>query len=435
MFSKIANTDKLHFTFLFMSFINFIIIIFIGSVMAITIQTVCDMDSAYIFLSRISHLPKNPYSVLLISILAFLFLLVMMWIRRKQEITSVRLGVWFAVEIVLCMIIMEELSFSTNAILLFVMADILLYLTSNVNRMIYMLCMIVLYLICNYEVMSRYVSMLSFMEYISVYDASMRAALSSALTTLSSLNIIVFIVHMIFVVQDKLKENKHFIEMNNELKNLNEQLKEYADIREKMGETRERNRLAREIHDTLGHTLTGLSVGLDACVVTSDIDLEATKKQLRLLSETARRGLKDVRRSVDKLRPDALEHYTLKEALDKMIQEFHEVTDVSIHFVCHLPKLVFDNDEEEVIYRIIQEGMTNAVRHGKAKEIYISIAKERNILILIIEDDGIGCENIKPDFGLHHMQERVSLLQGNIRFYGSNGFVIIAEIPIREGVL
>ena len=137
---------------------------------------------------------------------------------------------------------------------------------------------------------------------------------------------------------------------------------------------------------------------------------------MRLLSETARRGLKDVRRSVDKLRPDALEHYTLKEALDKMIQEFHEVTDVSIHFVCHLPKLVFDNDEEEVIYRIIQEGMTNAVRHGKAKEIYISIAKERNILILIIEDDGIGCENIKPDFGLHHMQERVSLLQGNIRF-------------------
>ena len=76
-------------------------------------------------------------------------------------------------------------------------------------------------------------------------DVYKRQALSSALTTLSSLNIIVFITHMIFVVQDKLKENKHFIEMNNELKNLNEQLKEYADIREKMGETRERNRLAR----------------------------------------------------------------------------------------------------------------------------------------------------------------------------------------------
>ena len=71
----------------------------------------------------------------------------------------------------------------------------------------------------------------------------------------------------------------------------------------------------------------------------------------------------------------------------------------------------------------------------KQKKYIFRLRSERNILILIIEDDGIGCENIKPDFGLHHMQERVSLLQGNIRFYGSNGFVIIAEIPIREGVL
>ncbi|MCB7430698.1 histidine kinase, partial [Erysipelatoclostridium ramosum] len=69
---------------------------------------------------------------------------------------------------------------------------------------------------------------------------------------------------------------------------LNEQLKEYANIREKMGATRERNRLAREIHDTLGHTLTGLSVGIDACVLMSEIDPSATKNQLSTLAETAR---------------------------------------------------------------------------------------------------------------------------------------------------
>ena len=108
------------------------------------------------------------------------------------------------------------------------------------------------------------------------------------------------------------------------------------------------------------------------------------------------------------------------------------VTDVHIHFVCHLPRLNFDKDEEEVIYRIIQEGMTNAVRHGKAHEIFISIAKQKDTLLLIIEDDGVGCTNIKPDFGLHHMQERIALLQGNIRFYGSHGFIILAEIPIRQ---
>ena len=85
-----------------------------------------------------------------------------------------------------------------------------------------------------------------------------------------------FILYMIFLVQEKINESKKFLQMNQELQDLNEQLKEYANIREKMGATRERNRLAREIHDTLGHTLTGLSVGIDACVLMSEIDPAAT---------------------------------------------------------------------------------------------------------------------------------------------------------------
>ena len=68
-----------------------------------------------------------------------------------------------------------------------------------------------------------------------------------------------------------------------------------------MGETKERNRLAREIHDTLGHTLTGLSVGLEACQVMIDRDVNVTKAQLGILQESAKRGLTDVRRSVYKL--------------------------------------------------------------------------------------------------------------------------------------
>ena len=86
-----------------------------------------------------------------------------------------------------------------------------------------------------------------------------QSVLSSIHNTLASLNIIMFILYMIFLVQEKINESKKFLQMNQELQDLNEQLKEYANISEKMGATRERNRLAREIHDTLGHTLTGLS--------------------------------------------------------------------------------------------------------------------------------------------------------------------------------
>lgn len=433
-FMKWSNDEKLKAIHWMMCFLNLTIILFISVIMYITTLRICDMYEARTFLSTLPCLPSNPLRIMITSVACFPILLFVMRLRHQIQLTTWKLAGSFLLETCLCLIIMQSLSFSTNSILLLVMADLLTYISTNRERALCLAVMIVIYLCGNYDFLSGRFAIVSFNDYLACYNSMTQSVLSSIHNTLASLNIIMFILYMIFLVQEKINESKKFLQMNQELQDLNEQLKEYANIREKMGATRERNRLAREIHDTLGHTLTGLSVGIDACVLMSEIDPSATKNQLSTLAETARNGLKDVRRSVDKLRPDALEHYTLKEALDKMIQEFQGVTDVVIHFVCHLPHLTFDKDEEEVIYRIIQEGMTNAVRHGKAKEIFISIAKENDTLILIIEDDGIGCENIKPDFGLHHMQERIALLQGDIRFYGSNGFVILAEIPIREGI-
>ena len=203
-------------------------------------------------------------------------------------------------------------------------------------------------------------------------------------------------------------------------------------MREKMGETRERNRLAREIHDTLGHTLTGLSVGLEACNALIEVDKEKTKQQLVLLSSLARDGLKDVRHSVNKLRPDALQNRPLKEALLDMVEDFSKATGVQVNFFCHLTSLDFQKDEEDTIYRIIQEGMTNALRHGYAKHIFISFAKDEHQLVIIIEDDGIGCLSIQEGFELHHMRERENLLKGKMRCYSNQGFQLIVELPISK---
>lgn len=182
----------------------------------------------------------------------------------------------------------------------------------------------------------------------------------------------------------------------------------------------------------MGHTLTGLSTGLEACAALVDINPELAKKQLTLLGNVARDGLKDVRHSVNKLRPDALQKKTLKEALATMIEEFHQSSGVQVHFACHLSSLEFQQDEEDTIYRIVQEGMTNALRHGKATEIYISFGMDQMNLVIIIEDNGIGCTQIVEGFGLHHMRERVALLQGTLRAYGTDGFVLIVELPIRK---
>ena len=106
--------------------------------------------------------------------------------------------------------------------------------------------------------------------------------------------------------------------------------------------------------------MTGLSAGIDACIAMIDFSVDATKEQLNKISQVARQGIKDIRRSVNKLRPDALEHSGLQEALEKMINETMQVSDVKINYDCQVEVLKFNQDEEDMIYRVVQESITNA---------------------------------------------------------------------------
>jgi signal transduction histidine kinase len=218
---------------------------------------------------------------------------------------------------------------------------------------------------------------------------------------------------------------------NEDLRKANEQLKEYSIITEKMGETKERNRLAREIHDTIGHTLTGISAGIDACITMLDKSPEETKKQLEIIAKVTRDGIKEVRRSVNKLRPDALERLNLKSAIHQMIMETESMTNTRIYFSSYVDNLNFAADEEDAIYRIIQESITNAIRHGDAKQIWVNIKGDEEGIILTVRDNGSGCKEINQGFGLRHIKERVRMLNGTVEFDGTDGFTVIARIPIR----
>jgi signal transduction histidine kinase len=93
----------------------------------------------------------------------------------------------------------------------------------------------------------------------------------------------------------------------------------------------------------------------------------------------------------------------------------------------------FNQDEDDVIYRVVQESITNAIRHGKASEIYITIDRRDGDLHIIISDNGVGCDSVTEGFGLHHMKERLEMLGGHMEYTGNAGFTIHALIPIRWG--
>lgn len=164
-----------------------------------------------------------------------------------------------------------------------------------------------------------------------------------------------------------------------------------------------------------------------------DVAPEAAKQQMQAITEVARQGITDVRRSVKALRPDALEKYDLEDAIKQTIDEMRRVSNVEIEYYCNTQLNCFNGDEEEVIYRIVQESITNSIRHGEASRILVDIERKYGTLIVKIKDNGKGCKNIQKGFGLHHMEERLQLLQGQLTYNGDDGFTVEAQIPIRWG--
>lgn len=429
----VRNQYWLQRTFFFLVGLNFWTIVFMLSVIAISLKNVVALGQSRAFLDMIEYAPTisiMEMSVWVLGSFALICGCIYLSFHKQFNFSFVWLII---VEFIASFIIMYHLGLSNNSIMLLVIAHIF-YLHKDLNNLpIVMSVAIVIYILSNYNILYG-LATIPFDTYIGLYNVSMQLVLNAIDIILSLGNVVVFVLMLFYLIRREYNENQKILDLNDELLSVNMHLQEYASMQKEVGEVQERNRLAREIHDTLGHTLTGLSVGIDAAIMMMDMDKDATKAQLHVLSETARQGLKDVRRSVNKLRPDVLDRFSLKMALEKLIEDFKKVSTCEVNFVFNVQNLIFSKEEEEVIFRIVQEGMTNAIRHGKAEHIYIALAGDGDNLIVMIEDDGVGCLHIEDGFGLHHMRERLRVLNGKLRVYGIDGFVLIAEIPLRKDV-
>lgn len=434
------KNKNLYYIKILMSIINLIILVFLSAVFMITLNKINNNFEARNFLENITYLPQEPIAATVMIFISFFLLLYIIEIRRKQRRKQQVSVVLYGAEIILCLIIIKFLYVNYNGIILLVIADIVTDIKDKHTRGLFLVIMGMMYMFSDYDIISMFVDIISFQQFLSVYPSQISMMIQGTRNILVAVNVIAFTAYMIILMRNQMKENARIGLLNLQLqtanmrlKEMNEQLQDYAEISEKMAETRERNRIAREIHDTLGHTMTGLSAGIDACIAMIDFSVDATKEQLNKISQVARQGIKDIRRSVNKLRPDALEHSGLREALEKMIEETMQVSDVKIDYECQVDTLKFNQDEEDMIYRVVQESITNAIRHGEAKYIEVRLWKENKWLNLVIKDNGIGCEEIHTGFGLIHIEERIKMLQGTVEYDGSDGFKVIARIPIRWG--
>ena len=417
--------------------LNLIILLYIALLMWAGVRGMIRQDMALDFLTGISSLPMEEWKIPFLTVLLYGALLLMMEIRSGaggglllKTCMEILVGFWSG----------YVLGFGYTGIVLLILADALQYVPDSRWKFPFAIGVCLLYLLLDYNLLSAAFHTIPLEAYLEYYRRDVRSVLLGIKNMLVSLNTFLFLVYMILMVRSQMSEKERILSLNEELNEANEklrqanvQLEEYAREAERMVETRERNRLAREIHDTLGHALTGIITGLEACTVLLDVAPEAAKEQLKAIGEVARQGMTDVRRSVKALRPDMLEKFELKEALESTVREMRQATSAEITYECKTGLNGFDDDEEEIIYRIVQESITNSIRHGKAEKIHIVIDREYNMLRIRIQDNGLGCKEIKKGFGLHHMQERLNMLQGELYCNGDHGFVVEARIPIRWG--
>jgi len=414
---------------------NGLVVLLMAGFMCLTQQKIVSTMSAHAFLSTLPIVPLPAMKGFWLSMGAYALLIFLGKLYRQGGMKSGQRQLIFAAEIGTCMMLMKSLNLAYDGVVLLAVADLMHRYHGENQSWLLLIAMLGLYFMANYNmaIFQRHVA--PFDVYAAYYRPEVQSVLLAIKNAFQSLNIVLFVLYLVLLVQSQHHEKERIASLNKQLEEANVRLRAYALEAERTAETRERNRLAREIHDTLGHTLTGIAAGLDACIVLVDAAPAVVKTQLEKIRETARHGILDVRRSVKKLRPDDLEKLPLQQAIKKVIAEFSASSGVEIQLVEMGWPEKLRADEEEVIYRIVQEGITNARRHGRATKVTVTCGLEPGRFYIIIADNGEGCAEPKQGFGLRHMEERLELLHGRLRYWSDKGFTLEATIPMGKYVL
>ena len=194
----------------------------------------------------------------------------------------------------------------------------------------------------------------------------------------------------------------------------------------------ERRRLARELHDETGQALASILLGLRS--VENASDPAAQREAVARLRELVVTTLHDVRRLAVELRPTALDDFGLVPALGRLAESFREGSRVELEVESHLGEERLPGEVETAVYRIVQEALTNVLKHAGAKHVSILLTRKNGSVSIVIEDDGRGFrpgETGDSGLGLAGMRERVNLLDGTFAIESSpgKGTTLVVSVP------
>jgi signal transduction histidine kinase len=238
--------------------------------------------------------------------------------------------------------------------------------------------------------------------------------ISSSLLVIVSIQLILYLLVGVLIV--KIMEAQR--EQWQRLIEANERLAQYASTLEQLTISRERNRLARELHDVLAHTLSGVAVELEGLRSMMSRDPERAQALLNNSLQAIREGLAETRRSVQELRAKPLEDLGLALAVRALGESYAGRVDFHIDMNIDQDLGDYPFEVQQCVYRIAQEALANVTEHAQAQNVHVVLKQDRDQLQLIICDDGCGFDPGLPvgdyQFGLLGMRERAEMIGGSL---------------------
>jgi len=222
--------------------------------------------------------------------------------------------------------------------------------------------------------------------------------------------------------------------LNLELAEANRKLRESAAQAQELAVATERNRLAREIHDSLGHYLTVINMQLEAAGQVFERDPLKAILTMRKAQSLAQEGLADIRRSVAALRASPVENRPLQAAVGALVEESHAAGIITNFVVTGMPRPL-GPQVELTLYRAAQEGLTNVRKHARASRADVRLGyRQDGSVLFVIQDNGVGGSGLNNEiggFGLLGVKERVQLLGGKVLIHSAkgDGFTLEVELP------
>ncbi|MDR7870617.1 MAG: sensor histidine kinase [Tissierellaceae bacterium] len=245
---------------------------------------------------------------------------------------------------------------------------------------------------------------------------------------------LLFYTFMLYAYREIRKEKRKVEELNKELKLSYNKLQEQSEKIEQLSISKERNRLAGEIHDNLGHNLIALNMNLDVADKLIDSDIDKAKELINRSRLINKESIEDLRKAVYALKEE--EPMTLRSSINKLIDNIQSTGEVEVILSLdeNVEKLL--PEYKDLIYLSIKECITNSIKHGKANRINIDIIFDNSKLDVNVQDNGLGCNQLIKGNGLLRIEERVTKNSGEVKYSlnDEGGFKIYLTIDNLRGM-